>query len=325
MENKDKAFKIGAMVVAFALILRLFAAGIGGPGPAPLLPFLVFLQTGRIVRYPQSIPVESVPPASAPTVPTDPPIVLPVFSAGEADNLDMLYGCNYRPDLEKLLQMPLSWDLTGEEPTVLIVHTHATEAYTQVPGWEYKESSDYHTQNIERNMVAIGDALAQHLQELGISVLHDRSYHDEPAYNGSYSSSRNAIKRYLEQYPSIQMVLDLHRDAAASSADKQLNTTATVDGEASTQIMLVLGTDTTGPHPHWQDNLALGLKLAAILERNDPGICRPLHLRKERFNMDLTTGSLLVEMGGAGDTQQEALVAAWALARAVAELAHGTG
>lgn len=323
MENKDNALKIGAMVVAFALILRLFAAGVSGPDPAPFLPFLVFLQTGRIVRYPQTFPEQTVPPTSAPTVPTDPPMVLPVFSPGEADGLRMLYSCDYRPDLETLLQKPLSWDLTGEEPTILIVHTHATEAYTQVPGWEYKASSDYHTQNIERNMVSIGDALAQHLQEMGFSVLHDRSYHDEPAYNGSYRSARNAIERYLEQYPSIQMVLDLHRDAAASSADKQLNTTATVDGEDSAQIMLVLGTDTNNTHPHWQDNLALGLKLAAILERNDPGICRPLHLRKERFNMDLTTGSLLVEMGGAGDTQQEALVAARALAQAVAELAHG--
>jgi stage II sporulation protein P len=174
-------------------------------------------------------------------------------------------------------------------------------------------------------MVSIGEEVARILREGGVEVIHDKSYHDYPSYNGSYNNARKTIADYLEEYPSIRMVLDIHRDAAAMSNGGQLNTSATVGGQPSAQIMVVIGTDATGNHhPNWRQNLSLALKLSAQLERENPGITRPIHLRPERFNMDMTAGSLLVEVGAAGDTHEEAMIAANALARAVLALARGT-
>ena len=174
-------------------------------------------------------------------------------------------------------------------------------------------------------MVSIGDEVARVLSMGGISVLHDRSYHDYPSYNGSYGNARMSIEEYLRQYPSIQMVLDIHRDAIDGADGNQLDTQGTVDGQSSAQLMVVVGTDATGNfHPAWQKNLSLALKLTTVLERADPGITRPINLRAERFNMDLTPGSLLIEVGGAGNTHEEAILAANALARGILTLAKGS-
>jgi len=121
------------------------------------------------------------------------------------------------------------------------------------------------------------------------------------------------------------MVLDIHRDAGAGENGYQLSTSATVGGQSSAQVMVVIGTDASGnTHPNWRTNLALALKLTAQLERNHPGVTRPVYLRQERFNMDMTPGSLLVEVGASGDTHEEAILAANALARGILQLARGT-
>jgi stage II sporulation protein P len=248
-----------------------------------------------------------------------------VFSQEDLAQVGLINDSGYGVSLQPLLEAPLVCDLADGEPAVLILHTHATESYTPSSGAEYVASGDYRTLDEHYNMVSIGQEVARILQEGGISVIHDKDYHDYPSYNGSYVDARKAIEAYLRQYPSIQMVLDIHRDAAAMTGGGQLNTSATVGGQPSAQIMVVIGTDATGNHhPNWRTNLALALKLSAQLERADPGITRPIHLRPERFNMDMTPGSLLVEVGAAGDTHQEAMMAANALARAVLALAKGT-
>jgi stage II sporulation protein P len=119
-------------------------------------------------------------------------------------------------------------------------------------------------------------------------------------------------------------VLDLHRDAAGEGKN-QFRPVVSAEGVDTARIMLVMGTDTGGlKHPEWQENLALGLKLQAQLERQAPGITRSLSLRSQRFNQDLTKGSLLIEMGAAGNSHAEALRAAEQLAQAVIALARGT-
>ena len=220
---------------------------------------------------------------------------------------------------------PLNWDLTGDAPTVLIIHTHATESYTKSPGEDYEETVSYRTLDDRYNMVSIGAEVARVLTAGGISVLHDGGYHDYPSYNGSYANARMTIQEYLRQYPSIQLVLDIHRDASDGSDGSQLSTSATVGGQPSSQLLVMVGTDAQGNyHPNWQTNLALALKLSAQLERADPGVTRPVTLRGERFNTDLTAGSLLIEVGAAGDTHSQAILAANALARGILALAKGT-
>ena len=172
-------------------------------------------------------------------------------------------------------------------------------------------------------MLSIGDEIARVLEEGGVGVIHDRTLHDYPDYNNSYNLARDTIEGYLEKYPSIQIVLDIHRDAS-DSPDGQLVTSAIAGGQRSAQLMMVVGTDAGGNHhPNWQENLSLALKLTALLEQTNPGISRPIDLRKERFNMDLTAGSLLVEVGAAGNTHSEALIAANALAQSILALQGG--
>ena len=174
-------------------------------------------------------------------------------------------------------------------------------------------------------MVRVGAALKEALEAKGIGVLQDTTLHDHPSYSDSYVRSRETGQSYLSAYPTIRLVLDLHRDAASLDSSTQLSTRATVNGRDAAQIMLVVGTNAGGRHhPQWQENMALAMKLHAQLEKAHPGLCRPIGCRTERFNQDLSTGALLVEIGAAGDTLEEALVTAEALAEAIVALSLGT-
>ena len=248
---------------------------------------------------------------------------MPVFSSQDMALVTVKNFCAKDPDLEALIRQPLSWDLASGEPTVLILHTHGTESYTKSPGEKYKESSAFRTLDEGYNMVSLGEHLAKALEAAGIGVIHDRSLHDYPSYNGSYSSARKSISAYLKEYPTIQLVLDLHRDASGDNKN-QLKTAATVDGVKSAQLMLVVGTNGSGlSHPDWEKNLSLALKLYAQLERNAPGICRYISLRAQRFNQDQHPGALIVEIGGAGNSHVEAITATSVLAQAVIDMAKG--
>lgn len=331
MDRQRKTLRVGAAAILCALVFRAFSAGLPERAAAWLTQpntaaFLTYLETGRIVRFSASQEVfsdffgESPPPQTQPAPPAE---TLPAFSAEDAAAIDVYYACSLRPDLGALLSKPLDWDLTGNAPTVLILHTHTTESYTK-SGESYTESAAYRTLDEAYNMLSIGDRVAQRLTEAGIPVLHDRELHDYPSYNGSYVHARKSIQQYLEQYPTIRLVLDLHRDAAESGGG-QLRTLASVEGEDCAQLMLVMGTNAAGlSHDNWQENLSLALKLQAQLEAQAPGITRPLCLRSQRFNQDLSPGALLVEVGAAGNTHDEALRAADQLAEAILALSHGT-
>jgi stage II sporulation protein P len=230
-----------------------------------------------------------------------------------------------KPDPAKLITQPLDWDLTGDAPTVLILHTHATESYTKSDEEKYQESSAYRTLDPEYNMVGMGDYLTALLDAAGIVAVHDREFHDYPSYNGSYNHARKSIAAYLKEYPTIRLVLDLHRDASGDNRN-QLRPLATVDGEKVAQLMIVVGTSGSGlEHPQWKENLALGLKLHVQMERIAPGICRYVNLRSQRFNQDLSSGALLVEVGGAGNTRAEARRATEILAKGIIALSKGSG
>lgn len=351
MNHQQRSLRAGASVILCALLLRLGAMGFFQPvaeflAKPNIAAFLIYLETGRVVRFSPSTPVlevfeyespvpdfalETVPePTAAPTEEPEPPqpqtepaATVPSFCGADGETVEFKYGCAIYPDRAALITKPLQWDLTGEAPTVLILHTHTTESYTKAAGEEYEESAAFRTLDEAYNMISVGDHLASLLEAGGITVLHDRALHDYPSYNGSYSNSRKSMTQYLKENPSIQLVLDLHRDASAD-LNNQMRTEATVDGKASAQIMLVVGTNASGlKHPHWEDNLALALKLQVQLERVAPGICRKLNLRAQRFNQDQHPGALLVEMGAAGNSRAEALVAAEVLAQAILDLAHG--
>lgn len=332
-----KARQTGKTVILCALVLRMCAAGMPGrvirwARDPKVISFLIYLETGRTVRSSVSSPepARKLKAVSPPEIPAprqsparaEPP--LPCFTSRDLAAVSVADSSGENPDLEALLTQPLHLSLAGEEPTVLILHTHATESYTPAPGEEYPESAAFRTLEEGANMLAVGDRVTELLEAGGIRVIHDRALHDYPSYNSAYSHARKAIREQLEHAPAIQLVLDLHRDAAGN-AKNQLRTNALCSKGSCAQLMLVLGTGNAGaPHSRWQQNLALGLKLTAQLERQCPGITRPISLRPQRFNQDLSPGALLVEVGAAGNTRQEALLAAEQLADAILALKNGS-
>lgn len=328
MDLEKQSLRIGAAAILCAIVLRLAAGGFFHPivrffSQPNIASLFIYLETGRIVRFSDSSghTTDFVP--AAVTEPEEPEApARPEFTAAEGRAVD-IRGEALTEDPGTLIQRPLDWDLTGEEPTVLIYHTHATESFTPQPGEDYQESSPYRTLSDEYNMVSIGDRVAELLEAGGVKVIHDRQLHDYPNYNTSYNSSRASVQNYLAQYPSIKLVLDIHRDASGDN-NNQMKTSATVDGEESAQIMLVAAVGTNArPVPGWRDNLALGLKLQTQLERTAPGITRYVNLRASRFNQDLSPGAVLVEIGAAGDTHQKAMKAAETLAEAILALKDG--
>lgn len=334
MNLEQKALRTGALAIALAVMLRLAGSGLAEKLVEVLVQpetvaAMLFLETGRVVRPGgpvQAAPVQETQPqeteATEPAVLPEPPSPA-VFSSPDAALIEVNNQSGYKLDAKTLLAQPLTWDLTQEGPAVLIVHTHGTESYEKTE--DYEESSRYRTSDTGYNVVSVGAYLKQLLEEQGIGVIHDTAMHDYPSYTGSYNNSRKSIQACLQEYPSIRMVLDIHRDSVEGSDGKQKRYTLSTDEGTAAQVMLVVGTDKNGlSHPDWTQNLALAVKLHAQLEKNDPGLCRAISFRPQRFNQDLTHGSLLLEIGSAGNTRQEALLSAKLVAEAILDLAHGT-
>lgn len=315
MEIDRRILRVCTVVLVGVLVLRLVGGNLSGRGAQEdLMSALLFLQTGRVVRLADKI--EQVPEPTQP-VPVETVLQPVVFTALDGESIRVNSYSGDTVDMQTLLQKPLNWSLKGEEPTVLIVHTHASESYTNTEG--YSESSEYRTLDEAYNMVSIGAYLAQLLEAEGIHVVHDRTLHDYPSYNGSYEQSRNSVKSYLEMYPSITLVLDLHRDAMVDGMGNQIGYTVDTGQQPAAKLMLVVG----AWNDNWQENMALAGKLHSQLEKLCPEICRPICLRSSRFNQDLSAGSLLIEVGAAGNTRQEALRSAEILAEAILSLSAG--
>lgn len=331
MEQRRRVLTVGATAVMAAIFVRLMLLGTAGEMPG-LISAMVFLQTGRVVRWTTpvstevsistevaTIPETTVPPETEATEPA----ALPAFSQADAENIRLNDQIGSAPSVQTLLEMPINWQLCGAEPTVLILHTHATECYAAEEGESYKQSGFCRTLDEQYNMVSIGEALAEKLRAGGITVIHDKTLHDYPSYTGAYELARKTIARYLEAYPSITMVIDLHRDALSENS-AGLCVVGEVDGQEAAKLMVVAGSNKKLEYADWQENLALGVQLTAILERENPGITRPVQLRAQRFNLDMTPGSLLIEVGGNGNTHTQALRAMDALAQGILALAQGT-
>ena len=334
MELERQALKLGAAAIVCALILRLASnlpsevkSFLSGP---EMTRIAILLHTGRLVRLPEEITTPAIS-LTEPTesTQTDVPVTTPaetavaVFEEQDAALVSVNSYCGYETDLSALLQTPLSWDLTEAAPAVLILHSHGSESYVNLEG--YRESSPHRTLDTDYNMVSVGTHLAELLEAGGVHVIHDTTLHDYPSYNASYGNARESMADYLSRYPGICLVLDLHRDAVELSDGTQKKfTVATPQGEAA-QLMMVVGTDASGlDHPDWPSNMALAVKLHAQLEKLVPGSCRPISFRSQRFNQDLSSGALIVEVGAAGNTHQEALLGAELLAQAILSMAGGT-
>lgn len=349
MKWYNTSLRVGTLAVLVAMLLRFALSGALGNAwdlfsQPQLASFLIYSETGRTptattedTTVPPTQPsvTEPLPTEPAPTepTPTEPKpivpieVVKPTFSAADTQLFSLTYSFSIssKPNVKTLLTQKLNWNLAGDAPTVLIIHSHATEAYTKTADSQYDNFAAYRTMDAHYNMVSIGEELARLLEGQGIKVIHDKTAYDYRDYDNAYTKARTSIQEYLKKYPSIKVVLDLHRDSAQNADGTEWASKATVDGKDSAQLMLVVGTNGSGqPHPNWQTNLSIAEKLAVLMEREDPGVCRPIQVRYKHYNQDLCLGSLIVEVGSAGNTHQQALNAMPALADAIIALSKGT-
>lgn len=228
-------------------------------------------------------------------------------------NLDVASVLNQTPDIS-----------VGKDssPQVLVVHTHTSEAYMDKDQGFYYQNFHARTTDPRFNVVQVGNAICKSLEDCGIKAIHDTTIHDTPTFTGSYKRSEETIRKNLEKYPSISVVLDIHRDTIENKERRKIKPTFSFNGRKAAQVMIIAGCDEDGSlkYPDWQCNLKLALKLHKKLETMYPGITRSLLFKHARYNMHLTHGSMLIEVGSDANTLNEAVLSGALVGKALGNL-----
>ncbi len=207
----------------------------------------------------------------------------------------------------------------NSEPQVLIMHTHTTEAFEPCVRANFDPNFNYRTTDPAYNIVSVGDAITEQLEAAGIAAIHDTTIHDYPSYNSSYDRSAETVKKNLEQYPSIRVVLDIHRDAI-QDGNTLAQPVVEVDGRESAQVMIISGCDDgTMGMPNYLQNFHFACRLQGSMETMYPGLTRPVLFDYRHYNQDLTTGSLLLEVGTHGNTLEQVQYAGELVGKALAQ------
>lgn len=266
------------------------------------------------------------PPKSEETIPENAtPIVVKNLSCASLGRLYLHNETPYAPDVSALLSRDLARVNPTDDPLVLILHTHTSEAYLDAPAayLEGEIGDVTYSTDAARNVTAVGAELARALKENGITAIHCTVMHDVPALGGAYERSAETVRQYLEDYPTIRYVIDLHRDSVTTDAG-ELVRAVVGEGEAATaQVMAVVGSDANGTaHPNWEENLALALGLRELLNADGGEVCRPVFLRNASFYQELAPHSILLEIGTSGNSLDEAKRAARLVGDALANLIY---
>lgn len=323
MELRKKLAALGAVLVCLHCCVN--AAGYDTPKGL----IYALLTDPRIIRHAISMeltgtlteqtatPAPTVTPSSVTPAPS--PTVTPnILEAIIAGGIRVDNSTDYHIDTAQLLTDGPSVTLPKGQPQILIIHTHSSEAYTMDDFNRYEASDTSRTQDSNYNIIRVGDVLTEALRGYGLEIIHDREVYDYPSYTGSYTRCGEAITQYLDKYPSLAIVLDVHRDAIGSG-DVVYKTVAEDEDTPCAQTMFVVGSDASGlEHPDWQENLKLALYLQAAVHLKHPTLQRAVKLVQERYNQQLTTGSLIIEVGSNGNTLEEAI-------NAVTFFAEGAG
>ena len=225
---------------------------------------------------------------------------------------DGVYVKNSTPlkiDLKEFLKSSLKFKIKkNTEPQILIMHTHTTETFMQTDSNDYTESFKSRTCDNNKNMAKIGSIIAERLNAEGIVTLHDKTQHDYPEYTGSYTRSAKTVNSYLKKYPSIKIVLDLHRDSVTQGENDKVKLVTEINGKKAAQVMLVMGSQSGSVtnYPNWKENFKLAVKLQQTMEKMYPTLARPIMLMSKNYNQSLSTGSLLLEFGTEANSLSEA-------------------
>lgn len=209
----------------------------------------------------------------------------------------------------------------NDKPQVLIMHTHTTESYEPVTRDWYDKAYNSRTTDNAKNMVRIGDEIEKQLKAAGIGVIHDTTKHDYPSYTGSYDRSAVTVKNILKKNPSIQVVLDVHRDAIQAANGVRTAPVANIGGKNAAQVMIISGCDDgTMNYPNYMKNLSFACALQSRMETDYKGLTRPVLFDYRKYNQNLTTGSILLEMGSNSNSLEEAVYAGELVGKSLAKV-----
>lgn len=237
-------------------------------------------------------------------------------------NFSISNSTSYDIDVDKMLESELPFEIKDtHQAQVLIVHTHTCESYMDRDNGFYYESFYPRTTDKEKNVIAVGEAISNSLKAQGIGVVHATVLHDDPSYDGAYDRSYATIMKYLKKYKEIKVVLDIHRDSMTQDDMTRLKPTFTYNGKKAAQIMIMTGhDDSLLEFPFWEDNLNFALKLQSACETMYKGFTRPLNFGDFTYNMNVNTGSLLIEVGTDANTLDEAVRSGEMLGNALAQV-----
>lgn len=211
--------------------------------------------------------------------------------------------------------------LNSKEPQVLIMHTHTTESFEKFDLGYYDPSASIRSMDESMTVVAVGSSIKSELLKEGINTIQDKTVHDNPQYNGAYNRSRAVVEDYLKKYPSIKVVLDVHRDAIQVKDGTRYKPTTIIDGKKAAQIMLICGANGNGANiPNYKENLKFASKFQNYMESEYKGLTRPVLFDYRFYNQDLTNASLLVEVGGHANTISEAIYSGQLVGKSLAKM-----
>lgn len=217
-----------------------------------------------------------------------------------------------------LTEEMLKPDITVNNENVLIFHTHTCESYTPSEQFQYTQTGTYRTTDLNYNVARVGTELKNQLDSYGYNVLHDKTYHDYPAYNGSYGRSLTTVENLLKQNTNTDVVIDLHRDAIG---DYSYAPTVQIGEEQAAQLLFVIGSDGGGlEHPNWNQNLKFAVKIQEKANELYPGLFKPIILRNSRYNQHLAKGACIIEVGATGNTMEQCLNSMKYLAKVMSEV-----
>ena len=208
------------------------------------------------------------------------------------------------------------------EVEVLLYHTHTSESYMENFSGFYYTDMQTRTKNEEMSVVAVGEEIKKELESAGIGVIHDTTINDT-MFNGSYSRSWEVLQKNLQEHPSIQITIDIHRDSMTTQEGIKYKPTADVDGRKAAQIMIMAGCDESGEwgdFPDWYQNLKLALRVQQRASAMYPQMMRPMNFSNSKYNMNATHGSLLIEVGTEVNTISESRYSGKLIGKVLADL-----
>lgn len=217
-----------------------------------------------------------------------------------------VFGVRIRNESDYNIQKEIKdLNVNFNKNNILIFHTHTCESYTQTDENKYNSTGNFRTTDLNYTVARVGDELEKYLTNYGYNVIHDKSYHDYPAYNGSYNRSLVTVENLLEKNDDFDVVIDLHRDAIG---DNTYAPKVKIGDDYCARIMLVIGTDGGGlKHDNWRENVKFAIKLVQKADELYPGLCKPIIVRNSRYNHQVAKSACIIEVGATGNTLEECL------------------